>query len=435
MGMDGTAYDDEAFWRRNQRFLTERMGQPCCTLAGTARLLAQMTGDFAVVVHGEDGCLDSFPLFEGGVVADFYCTRITEAQFASGKTGLPLRRCLEAVAAQRRPKLVFVLGTCLIEMSRADIEDTCAAVSAASGVPILPLRTHGLKAGSQAEYTDALYERLASLPLASVIRPKGAAETRVDLFGLPRLNVEQHRELSSVLAEAGIRLGSSFPHDASLEAWRGLRDSSCCFVVDSGLYPKLLERLKHLRIPVADAPLPVGLTQSLGFFRTIGRRLEVPAAMDRALRGASAGTGKRLRRFRAEHGGLRVAAGLRMANFGRTSQLALDGLAELEALRELGMKLTLLIQGPPEAASREYFRARLRALGCALPFKIFAEPNRLPEMLEKGGFDAAFMADHGKGYADQAGIPHIDSRSLEPFFSGAIAGIDRIEDSLKRRSR
>ncbi|HBL18471.1 MAG: hypothetical protein A2X36_10835 [Elusimicrobia bacterium GWA2_69_24] len=408
---------DEAFWDANQRFFTERMGQPCCTLAGIARILTQMPGRFAVVVHGEDGCLDCFPHFEGRSVSHFYGSRVSQLDCAAGRTEAVLESCLAAVlAGQDRPELVFVLSSCLMEMIGSDLEGVCRRAARKHGVPVLALRTSGLKIVSQAEYTDWFYGVLAGLGGSRPRRP--AAPGALNIVGLPRLEPGPRRELESLLAAAGARLRCSYPLDAGLDDWRSFAAAAAHAVVDSGLYPSFTARLRKLEAPLIPVPLPVGLAPTLRFFRAIARAFAAVPAMDRALAGPAAEARERMRGFARRFGGLRVAVGLRMANFAGASRLAFDGLGELAAFTELGWKPTLLIQGPPEKKARDYFASRLRRLGCRAPALVFAEPGELEHLLGGGRFDAAFMGDHARDYARAAGVPLIGASSLAPFFGG-----------------
>lgn len=407
---------DEEFWRKNERFFTARMGQPCCTLAGISKLLSHLPGSFAVVVHGEMDCLNNFPHFQGVSLDRFFCTHVSQHEFASGDTATPLRECLEAVIAAQAPDAVFVLSMCLMEMIHDDFPAVAAAVSARTGVPIVPLRTSGLQVVSESDYTDSFYRELAALfPAAGPVEPD-----LVNVVGLPALAAEAAGELRGALDAAGLRLGCSYPLGASLDDWRRLGRAGKSFIVDTPLYPRLVEALQTSAGPCHDVPLPIGLEQTSSFYRAIGDATGRRDAVERAIAPAAEAARAAVEELGKRLVGLRIAAGLRMANFNGPAQLALDGLAEIRALSELGLDVTLLIQGPPEVRGRTYFQSRLESLECNLPSLVFAEPGELAEHLGSGRFDLAYMRDHARQYTQRAGIPLITTGSLRPLYRGAL---------------
>ena len=420
---------DELFWRKNERFFTQRMGQPCCTLAGISKLLSHLPGNFAVVVHGEMDCLNNFPHFEGCSLDRFYCTHVSQLQFSRGDTASPLRECLEAVLETQRPQAVFVLSMCLMEMIHDDFPKVVADISARTGVPIVPLRTSGLQVVAEAEYTDDLYCQLSRIfPRASSADP-----ALVNLVGLPALSAHATAELSAALSAAGRRLNCTYPAAASLDDWQRLDLADVNLLVDASMYPKLTELLRASRRTCHDVPLPIGCEQTSAFYRATGAALGERAAVERAAHAWAEKAATGVADFKRRHAGLRLAAGLRMANFSSPAQLARDGLAEISAFTELGLQVTLLIQGPPEVKGRSYFQARLSELGCELPSIVFAEPGELAEHLGSGRFDLAYLRDHARQYTERAGLPLISAGRLQPLFGGVLENLKTLTRAVESR--
>jgi len=426
------ADQDEKFWREQEKRLTQQIGQPCCTLAGICSVLSGLPGPFAVVVHGERDCLNSFVHYQGVSSNQFYCTNMSQLQFATGQTAEPLRRCLEFIARERSPSAILVLGTCLTEMIHDDFETVAREVSQRAGIPVLTLRTSGLQASSQTDMLDWLFSTLAQFPKASAgDRLEQSRARRLNLIGAPSLeNGQARQELSEILGKAGLELNGSYPYDVSFADWGRLTHAAANFVVDPTLYPKLLSQTEGHGVPSIDVPLPVGITQTRRFFRKIGSYFGVEGLMEKAIRPWAQPAEKRLEAFRKRFAGLRLALGLRMVNNYRSDQLAYDGLGDLAAFTEAGFDVTLLIQGPPEEKSRRHFRDRLEQLGCRLAFVVFPDPYDLPPLLRAGRFDLAYLADHARGEARQAGVPMVRSRCLEPFFRGAQDNLDYLETIL-----
>ncbi|HBL18474.1 MAG: hypothetical protein A2X36_10820 [Elusimicrobia bacterium GWA2_69_24] len=421
---------DERFWREQEGRLTRQIGQPCCSLAGMGSLLIDMPGNFAVVLHGEADCANSFRHTQGPSGTQFYTTRLTQVQFASGQTAQPLRRCLELLIREKAPDAVFVLGNCLMEMIHDDFETVAAEVSRRTGTPVVALRTHGLEAGSQAQMVDWLYSTLASLQAASGT-PAGKKAKSLNLIGLPRFHNDDIRlELEKGLAAAGLAVNGRYPFDTALKDWLTIGDAEASFVVDRSLFPKLIAKLEALGQDCVEIPLPIGLGPTQDLLKAVGGKFSCGAAIEKALAGDAARARRRLKSFRSRFGGLRAAVGLRMVNNYMADQLAYDGLGDLPLFLEAGFEVALFIQGPPEEKAREHFRRRLESLGCRLPFTVFPDPFDLPPLLKAGEFDVAYLAGHARGEARRAGVPLIPGRSLEPFYAGAVRNLDYLEQVL-----
>ena len=450
---------DEPFWQQQEARLADQLGQPCCTLSGMCTLLGNLDGDLAVVVHGERDCVNSFIYHHMAAAHRFFSTHVTEEQATLGRVDAPLRQCLALVLEELRPTAVLVLSSCLMTMIGTDpqrvVDEVVREVRSARGERDTPwvryLPTSGLRLGSQAEMADELYATLASLPPHPVStrgfpsrlleRPEEAAVEAPDpaplpscnLVGLPRHQVDRS-ELAEALEAAGIRLGELLPEDASLDAWRRVSWAGVTLVVDRSLYPQLVETLEqdHGRSTL-EVPLPTGLRQTRRFYRVLGERFGVTERLTEVLSARDARARAARERFRKRASGLRLALGLRMLNNYRADQLAYGGLGDAEALRELGFDITLLIQGPREAAPR--FEALLEAAGCALPYQVFPSPWNLAPLLAEGGFDVAYLADHSREEARKAGVPMIESRSLRPLYAGIEPNLDHLAELLRLSGR
>ncbi len=465
------AHPDEEFWQQQEARIAGALGQPCCTLSGMCSLLRSMPGRFAVVIHGERDCLNSFHLDQGPAVVNFFTTALSEREVTSGLTRKPLEDCLERVLAQSDPgppQVVFVLGTCLVEMIGDRFERVVDEVSRRSGVPMVALHVSGLKLGTQGEMLDWLFETLAGLPPAEAVAPgwfrrAGALglelfirrnqrdlQTAGDIFkrcselatprragagpglnfiGLPEGGARM--EPVHVLEELGLEVNGIYPYGASLDEWRSIGCAGTSFVVDRRLYPRLCGRLEGKGQQIVEIPLPVGLAQTDRFYRIIAEACDLGGKLDEYLREQGRRARTLLDAFGKRRGQLRMAMGIRLLNNYRPDQLAYEGLGDALALAEMGLDLTLLVQGPPEERSRKEFQRQLESLGCELPFEVFPDPWSLSERLREGRYDLAYLADHSREEAAKAGVPMMVSRGLAPFFSGIpqnLAALDRLLD-------
>jgi nitrogenase molybdenum-iron protein alpha/beta subunit len=457
---------DEPFWKHQEARLAGQLGQPCCTLSGMCTLLGGMGGNFAVVIHGERDCGNSFVHHRMESAEQFFCTCLTEDEITTGRVDEPLERCLRLVLDELAPDAVFVLGTCPVTMIGADLGPVVERVAAQRSTPILALRTGGLNLSTQAEMVDWLYTSLAGLPqverdqawwrrhVASALHetvvalhgeaPLTPEDVRsrveeslvtppldrcVNFIGLPAEGVRSS-ELVTVLHSVDIQVTGLYPFEADLRGWRSITHAAVNVVADRRLYPRLLARLEQEHaMPTVEVPLPIGLQQSLRFYRAIGEFFDVWETLERALAPQVEAAKARVEAFRIQAAGTRVAMGIRMLNNYQADQLAYEGLGDVEALTELGFEPTLLIQGPPEERPR--FEEMLAALGVTLPMHVFPNPWNLAPLLAEGNYQVAYLADHSWEEAQKAGVPMIKSRSLAPLLAGVDQNLTVLAELLR----
>ncbi len=462
--------EDEAFWQNQEARLSGQLGQPCCTLSGMCTLLGGMAGDFAVIIHGERDCGNSF-VFHRMVAAErFFCTCLTEDQLTSGRVDEPLESCLRLVLEELAPEVIIVLGTCPITMIGADPGPVVDRVAADTETPILLLRTGGLKLSTQADMVDWLYASLAGLPQVtadeSVWRPRVSAalqeavvalikndelplsevrayvddaleakptDRNVNLIGLPADGI-RFSELGAVLRAVDIQVTGLYPFAADLRDWRSIGRAALNVVADRKLYPRLLEQLEgEYDLATVEVPLPIGLKQSEAFYRSMGEFFGAQDELDKVLAPHLERAQAQVASFRKRARSTTVAMGIRMLNNYRVDQLAYEGLGDVEALAELGFDLTLLIQGPPE--ERPHFEKLLAARGVTLPMHVFPSPWNLAPLLSEGGYEVAYLADHSWEEAQKAGVPMIRSRALMPMLTGVEQNLKVLTELLKAAGR
>ena len=110
-------------------------------------------------------------------------------------------------------------------------------------------------------------------------------------------------------------------------------------------------------------------------------------------------------------------------------QLAFQGLGDYRALAELGFKLTLMVQGPPDR--KERFAKMFERRGIHEPFEVFPEPWNLSEHLGGDRFDVAYLADHCRAEARKARVQMIVSRDLVPYYAGVGRNLDQLDQMLR----
>lgn len=460
---------DEAFWRAQEKRKKDQLGQPCCTQSGMSWTMIDMPGNFAVVIHGEYDCVNCFHHHVGRSAVQYYSTRLTEEMLTTGRTEAALRNCLELIAAEQKPEVVMVLGTCPVEVIGDQFGQVVEDVAKKTGIPMVALRTSGLRLSSQSQMLDWLFCTLASLPagppidrywqrevalmaldvlfadhagttpvattlakLRSVEAPAARGGARVNLIGMPSGDGTLP-EPFVLLGPAGVEINGSFPEGASITEWRAISHAQHAMVVDTSMYPRLISALQAHGQAIHEVPLPIGLGQSRRFYDAIalatGRQAEVAATLDPIYAAMDA----QLAEARAALAGKRVAVTVRMLANYNSDNLAYDGLGEVEALTEMGLDVTLLVQGPPEAKARESFAEGLAARGSTLPFDVFGGPWVLPDHLVRGGFDLVVCSDTVRNEAAKVNIPMLTTRSLAPYLGGIPGNIGLVRRALGGR--
>ncbi len=430
---------DEAFWQEQEGRMTKQIGQPCCTLSGMTHLLIEIPGNFAVVLHSELDCTNCFLSTRGSSGVNFYSVAVTQAQFSTGRMGGSLERCIELIVKHKKPDAIFVLGNCLVEMAHDAYDMVAKQMEEKLKTPIIPLRTSGLKHGSQAAMVDWLYSTFAGLAKkknGAAANDRKGLSRRINLIGMPHLNNDEvHSEMTGYFSKAGLTVNGIYPYEAGFEEWMNIRRASTNVVVDRSLYPRLLGALTEMGIASVEVPLPVGWACTTKFLDSTGARFGVEDEVKKAYAPASTRVLKRLKTFRKRWAGLRVVVGLRMVNNYRVDQLAYDGLGDISTFTELGFDIHLFIQGPGDEKSRQHFANRLAELDCRLPFEVFPDPYDLLPLLQKVRPDVVYAADHSRWETMPLGVPLIASRSLEPFFGGAVRNIEFMEKVLTEIER
>lgn len=468
--LENVCAQDEGFWQQQEGYVRGQMGQPCCTLSGICSVLSAMRGNFAVVIHGERDCASSFMPSPDVALTRFFSTNLNEKNAIAGATEQVLEECLRAIADEVKPDVIFVLGTCTVAVLGERFEASVSRVSYETGIAMRALNTGGLRLGTQSDMLDWLFEVLAGLPVltpldsvwsrqalsvADQMKRTGrwleraryahdalkklpaplavVRESAVNLVGVPQPSGGNWDEPEGLLRKAGLQINAVYPFGATLEDWRAVNSACVSAVADRSLYPRLTEQLERLDQRIVEVPLPVGLEQTCRFFRLIAEAFDKGPEMETHLEKHRERIEAEVRPFVARYRGLRMAMGIRMLNNYQADQLAYSGLGDAQALAEMGLELTLLVQGPDDAPAREQFATYLARVGCTLPFEVFPDPWILSERLSGGRFDVAYLAGHSREEAAKAGVPMIASRSLKPFFNGVIGNM-HVMDGLLRQS-
>ena len=406
---------DEAFWKTQERRREKRLGQPCCTQSGISWSMIELKGRFAVVVHGEKDCLNCFHHHRGESSVQFYSTRLTDAQLTMGDTEEVLEQCLSLIVEEEKPELILVLGTCPVEVVGARFYETVDVVSSKTDIPIIALRTSGLKLSSQQEMLDWLYSTLASLDsepreLSGLpeerrkldllwkryfsIRPREfplLEEKEINIIGLSE---NRFPELKWILNYLGFQV-QIFPEKASLDDWRQIKHATHSFMLDIEMFPKLKRVLEEWKQRILPIPPPFGLSSTVIALQRIceehSRQKELGVFLDDILPLLR----EERQKMRAYCTGKSMALVIRMRNSNRIQAIALQGLGLYWMFEELGYDIHILIQGATDAAVQDAYAQNIKDYGIQAKCTVFSSPFELRKTLQTENFELICIADQG----------------------------------------
>jgi nitrogenase molybdenum-cofactor synthesis protein NifE len=154
--------------------LAGSVSQRACTFCGS-RVVLYPIADALHVVHGPIGCAAYTWDIRGALSSGpqlhrmSFCTDIRETDVIHGGEK-KLHEALIRLIERFSPKAAFVYATCITGLIGDDIAAVCKAVSAKSGIPVLPVLAEGFKGTKKDGYAaacDALAELIGtrSLPV------------------------------------------------------------------------------------------------------------------------------------------------------------------------------------------------------------------------------------------------------------------------------
>jgi hypothetical protein len=417
--------DDEPFWRNQERRRERQLGQPCCTQSGISWTLIDMPGRFAVVVHGEYDCVNCFKHNAGRNSWQYFSTRLSEGQLTSGETAEPLRRCLELIVEHDAPDAIVVLGTCPVEVIGDQFQTVVDAVSEETQVPMVALHTSGLKLSTQQDMLDWCFDTLAGLGAVPATPP---SKSGVALLGMPS-DARGSAEIKMVLEGTDLDFQGSFPRGATLQDWKHLPNAQHVLVSDHAMFPRLMGRLEQTAGRITEAPLPYGLEQSMEVYDLLGSMTS--GSLSPHLETLRKRAEEEVATFREQWGGARMALGIRMHNSNQFDMVARGGLGHVRLFTELGLDVTLLIQGSPDPSMQAVWKKLLAEHGVHLPFDVFPGPYAVGDCLAKGEYQLACVADWMHHQASDTGIPIVFSHQLRSWLGGVVHNIRHLNRKLE----
>ncbi|MDR1262680.1 MAG: nitrogenase component 1 [Oscillospiraceae bacterium] len=227
-----------------------------CPLFGAA-LVLEGVSDAWMVVIGTEECTyytKNFTLHRPGFGGlDGRCVSFVMDQdditFGCAET---LSSALTAFVKERNPPAVFLITTCLLEISGEDVERTTRRVTEATGVPILTVRTEHFICENHLPGMER-----AITACAALAEPPHGQTAGVNLLG-GRLGSSEGFELRRALEESGIAVRMRLPSlECMVEDLRRAASARVNIVLDSTALP--YARLMRERFGIPFVLFPRGV--------------------------------------------------------------------------------------------------------------------------------------------------------------------------------
>ena len=187
------------------------------------------------------------------------------------------------------------------------------------------------------------------------------------------------------------------------------------------MFPKLMSKLKEYGQPCTEIPLPYGMSQTLDCLRQICSTLEATADLENLLSHICPALQEQLTSVRMQTTNRHLALTIRMRNSNQIQAISYYGLGVYEMFRELGFRITILIQGARDEAVLQRYRSVLTAHHIGAPMEVFTSPFELGTHLRQGNFDLVCVADQGQETAFQANLPAVQPDHFTMGLAGAAS--------------
>jgi nitrogenase molybdenum-iron protein alpha/beta subunit len=251
-----------------------------CTLSGALSVTTEVT-DGLSVIHGPAGCSQhNASLLHATLLGEdtprllrILSSDLDEAGVIFGGEGALAATLGEAVA--RRPSVIFVLSTCVVETIGDDVEGVCRR---GWGVPVLPVPSSGFLGGG---FPDGMRNALVAYGERALGGWEGGdRDGGITLIGEKNLEAdveENFAEVSRLLALLGERPGLRFVRGMAGADLRELPRGRLNILREPELRPVGDRFAAWFGTPYLDS-FPVGLSGSLRFLREAAGILGVDPA-------------------------------------------------------------------------------------------------------------------------------------------------------------
>jgi len=244
-----------------------------CTLTGALSVTSHVRGTVSII-HGPKGCSHhNFSLlhataFENDRVAapSLISTGLGETDIVYGGEEA-LARTISS-AAEKGPRGIFVLSTCVIDTIGDDVAEVC---SRDYGVPVISIPSAGFLGGT---FHDGVNNALIAIAASAEPVPKQGGVNIIGEMNLEYEVEENFREISRLLSAAGMTIACRFVHDMPFEDIRSLGAARLNILRHPALVPVGLFLKERFGTPFVSA-FPQGFSDTLSFIGKVARECDI----------------------------------------------------------------------------------------------------------------------------------------------------------------
>lgn len=217
----------------NQNSIAGSVSQRACVYCG-ARVVLNPITDAYHIVHGPIGCASYTWDIRGSLTSgsevyrNSFSTDLRETDIIFGGEK-KLSAAIDEIAAQYRPRVIFVYSTCVVGVIGDDLDAVCKSAQKKHGIRVIPVRSTGF-AGNKASGYRAACD--AIMELIGDAKPP-AVRHGVNLLGDFNLAGEQWI-VKGYLKKLGINLHTAITGDSTCDSLKNARKARLNIVQCAG---------------------------------------------------------------------------------------------------------------------------------------------------------------------------------------------------------
>jgi len=229
----------------NRESLAGAVSQRACVFCGS-RVVLYPIADALHLVHGPIGCAVYTWDIRGALSSGpelhrlSFSTDLQEQDVIFGGEK-KLEAALMELIERHEPKAAFVYSTCIVGIIGDDVESVCKRVSAATGIPVLPVQSEGFKGSKREGYLAACK---AMNRLVGTGDTSGIGKVSVNIFGDFNLAGEIWI-IRKYLERMGVEVVANVTGDGRVEDVRRAHGAALNLVQCSGATLDLAKMMKE----------------------------------------------------------------------------------------------------------------------------------------------------------------------------------------------
>ncbi len=220
------------------------VSQRACGFCGS-RVVLYPISDAIHLVHGPIGCAAYTWDIRGALSSGpelhrlSFSTDLQERDVIYGGEA-KLKRCLEELIDEYKPRGAFVYVTCIVGIIGDDVEAVCRKVSEAKGIPVIPVHAEGFKGSKKDGY------KAACMALATLVGTSGAPKLPKSLNILGDFNLAgEIWIIKEYYRRMGVEVVATITGDGRVDEIRRAHTAALNVVQCAGSMTSLAQEMKE----------------------------------------------------------------------------------------------------------------------------------------------------------------------------------------------